>query len=116
MLRTRDTTGLEGTLIIMAPPKNEKNQIFLGSFVHSVKLDKLADLHETAVFVDQSGKIVHIEQHCDEPKARQISQQNLAWDNASVRVERTTQNGDFFFPGFIGTTAFPPSTKDTNSL
>lgn len=85
----------------MAPAKNEKNQVFLGTFIHSTKLDELEYQHQTAVFVDRSGKIVHLEQECDELKAKEISQEKLGWNHADTDV-RQAKEGDFFFPGFIG--------------
>lgn len=85
----------------MAPAKNNKNQLFLGSFIHSKKLDELEYLHDTAVCVDVSGKIVAVEPECDQKKAEETLYAKLGWDAASVEV-RACKNGEFFFPGFIG--------------
>ncbi|KAK6087613.1 guanine deaminase [Seiridium cupressi] len=91
----------------MAPPKNEKNQIFLGSFIYNTKLDELAYMHQTAVFVDKAGKIVAVEQQCDEQKASEISHQKLGWDSIETDVKHAAE-GEFFFPGFIDTHLHAP--------
>jgi hypothetical protein len=85
----------------MAPPKNAKNRLFVGSFIHSKKLDALEYLHETAVCVDTSGKIVAVEPDCDLTKAREVLYTKLGWDAEQVDVD-VAQEGEFFFPGFIG--------------
>lgn len=85
----------------MTIPQNERNQVFLGSFIHSSKLDELKYMHKTAVFVEKSGKIVHREEDCDEQKANKILQGNLGWSPAGTEIVHAG-DGDFFFPGFIG--------------
>jgi guanine deaminase len=76
-------------------------KLFLGSFVHSKALDKLEYLHNTAVFVDESGTIAAVEQECNETKAKETVLPRLGWDQADVEVV-TAEDGQFFFPGFIG--------------
>jgi hypothetical protein len=78
-----------------------RNQLFLGSFVHSKALDELDYLHNAAVCVDESGTIVAVERECDEAKARETVLPRLGWDAAGVEVVRARE-GQFFFPGFIG--------------
>lgn len=78
-----------------------RKSIFLGSFVHSKSLDELELLHDTAVFVDEKGVIVAIEQKCDEQRALQVISPKLGWSSGEVSV-RVAAPGQFFFPGFIG--------------
>ncbi|ETS82806.1 hypothetical protein PFICI_04682 [Pestalotiopsis fici W106-1] len=91
----------------MAVLQNERNHVFLGSFIHSSKLDELKYMHQTAVFVDKSGKIAHLEHDCNEGKAKTILQQKLGWDHADTEITSTGE-GDFFFPGFIDTHIHAP--------
>ncbi|KAI1340434.1 guanine deaminase [Xylariaceae sp. FL0016] len=79
-----------------------KNHLFLGTFIHSKKLGELEYLHNTAVCVDTSGKIVAIEQNCSQQKAMSALNAKLGWslDTVSVTVAK---DGQFFFPGFIDT-------------
>lgn len=78
-----------------------RNKVFLGSFVHSKALNKLEYLHQTAVFVDKSGKIIAIEKDCDESKARELIFPRFGWAEADVEVVKAKEE-QFFFPGFIG--------------
>ncbi len=48
-------TGHGGAGAIILP-----NQVFLGTFVHSKTLEQLEYLHDTAVFVDKTGKMVAV--------------------------------------------------------
>ncbi|KAI1876685.1 uncharacterized protein JN550_000757 [Neoarthrinium moseri] len=91
----------------MAPPKNERNQVFLGSFIHSKKLDELEYLHNTAVCVDKSGKIVAVEAEHDVEKNLDTLYSKLGWDASNVDVH-STKEGQFFFPGFIDTHIHAP--------
>ncbi|KAI0159077.1 hypothetical protein BJ166DRAFT_593281 [Pestalotiopsis sp. NC0098] len=91
----------------MTVPQNERNQVFLGFFIHSSKLDELKYMHKTAVFVEKSGKIVHREEDCDEQKANKILQGNLGWSPAGTEIVHAG-DGDFFFPGFIDTHIHAP--------
>ncbi|KAI0132601.1 guanine deaminase [Xylariales sp. AK1849] len=91
----------------MAPPKNEKNQLFLGLFIHSKRLDELEYLHDTAVCVDTSGHIVAVEPQCGQKKAEEILYPKLGWDTAGVEVH-VGKEGQFFFPGFIDTHLHAP--------
>lgn len=75
--------------------------LFLGTFVHSKILDELEYLHDTAVCVDQKGIIVAIESNCDQRKAEESLYPKLGWSRGDVTV-RAGQEGQFFFPGFIG--------------
>ncbi|KAI1399848.1 guanine deaminase [Hypoxylon fuscum] len=87
----------------MAPPKHEKNQLFLGLFIHSVGLGKLEYLHDTAVCVDKSGKIVAVQPKCDLKKFEEtlhLIYHKLDWKPWDVSVT-FAREGQFFFPGFI---------------
>ncbi|KAI1099395.1 guanine deaminase [Jackrogersella minutella] len=86
----------------MAPLRGNKNQLFLGLFIHSIKLGKLEYLHDTAVCVDKSGKIVAVEKQCDQMKAEETLYPKLGWQDSDVLVT-TAGDGQFFFPGFIDT-------------
>lgn len=85
----------------MASSKEQKNQVFIGTFIHSKKLDELEYLHDTAVCVDKSGKIAAVEPQCDIRKAEETLYRKLGWDAAEVNVT-VGMDGEFFFPGFIG--------------
>jgi guanine deaminase len=84
----------------MAKPTG-KPSLFLGSFIHSKKLDELEYFHKTAIFVDSKGVIVHIEKDCDQARAEEAFIPRLGWRLEEVAV-RIAQDGQFFFPGFIG--------------
>lgn len=77
-----------------------RNQLFLGTFIYSRKLDELEYLHDTAVFVGKEGKIARIEKDCDETKARGLFPE-LGWSPQDVAVH-VCRDGQFYFPGFIG--------------
>ncbi|KAI0022559.1 guanine deaminase [Xylariomycetidae sp. FL0641] len=79
-----------------------QNQLFLGTFVHSKKLDELEYLHNTAICVDTAGQIVAVEAECDQGRAESLLYPKLGWDKETVRVT-VTKKGQFFFPGFIDT-------------
>ncbi|TVY40427.1 putative guanine deaminase, partial [Lachnellula occidentalis] len=76
--------------------------VFLGSFIHSKRLDELEYLHDTAVFVDEKGVIVAIEKDCDLKNAEETICPKLGWSRSDVTI-RTAEPGQFFFPGFIDT-------------
>lgn len=87
---------------------DKKNAVFYGTFIHSKKLDELEYLHKTAVFVDRDGKIVAVERDCDDldTAAAAAVFSRLGWEADDVVTERI-QEGQFFFPGFIGECSFP---------
>lgn len=86
----------------MAPPAVQNNQLFVGSFVHSKSLNQLEYLHDAAIAVDKSGKIVAIEPQCyDQKQVAELLYAKLGWDDANVQV-RACEKGQFYFPGFIG--------------
>ncbi|KAI1465737.1 guanine deaminase [Daldinia caldariorum] len=91
----------------MASKKNEKNQLFLGLFIHSINLGELQYLHDTAVCVDKSGKIVAVEQQCDQPKAEETLYPKLGW-KADDTLVTIAKDGQFFFPGFVDTHIHAP--------
>ncbi|KAJ1331768.1 guanine deaminase [Microdochium nivale] len=89
----------------MSPPACP--QIFLGSFVHSVALGQLDYLHNTAICVDSSGKIVAVQPDCDRSTAEQTLIPKLGWDKNNVTFTASGP-GQFFFPGFIDTHVHAP--------
>lgn len=82
-----------------------RNQLFLGTFVHSKTREELDYLHDTAVCVDASGTIVAVETACDLKRAEGELLPRLGWTASDVDV-RVGKEGQFFFPGFIGMFAF----------
>lgn len=78
-----------------------KNQLFLGTFVHSKALDELEYLQDAALLVDKTGKIAAVEPKCDQARAEAELYPKLGWDAADVTVTKAGE-GQFFFPGFIG--------------
>ncbi|KAI1075795.1 guanine deaminase [Whalleya microplaca] len=91
----------------MALRGNEKNQLFLGTFIHSKNLGELQYLHDTAICVNKSGKIVAIEQKHDRTKAEETLYPRLGWAVDDV-VVTIGGDGQFFFPGFIDTHVHAP--------
>jgi guanine deaminase len=75
--------------------------IFLGNFIHSKSLDELEYLHDTAVFVDEKGVIVAIENECNQKKAEETIFPQLGWTTGDISV-KVAKAHQFFFPGFIG--------------
>lgn len=84
----------------MAASSSQKT-LFLGSFVHCKSLGELEFLHDSAVCVDEKGIIVAFEKGCDQKKVEETVYPKLGWTAGEVTV-RTSQPGQFFFPGFIG--------------
>ncbi|KAI0382112.1 guanine deaminase [Hypomontagnella monticulosa] len=91
----------------MAPQENEKNQLFLGTFIHSISLGELEYLQDTAVCVGKSGKIIAVEIKCGQKEAEEILYPKLGWDANDVAVTIAGE-GQFFFPGFIDTHVHAP--------
>lgn len=90
----------------MAPSRLDKakgrNQVFFGTFVHSKTLGELEYLHNAAVYVDASGKIVAIETNCSQQKAAETLYAGLGWSLDSVAVTVARDARQFYFPGFVG--------------
>ena len=83
------------------------NQLFLGTFVHSVALDRLEYLHDWAVCVEgRSGKIVATGTFKHRQRAEDELFAKLGWHKREVAVVESGEGG-FFFPGFIGECALP---------
>jgi guanine deaminase len=81
--------------------------LFLGSFVQSKSLEVLEFLHDAAVFVDEKGVIVALEEGCDQKKAEETILPKLGWSIGEVSV-KAAEPGQFFFPGFIDTHIHAP--------
>jgi guanine deaminase len=79
----------------------QPNQVFLGSFIHSAKLDTLTYLHDSAAFVDSRGTIVRVETPCDRTAAEENVLRELGWRKEDVAFH-ACRTGQFYFPGFIG--------------
>lgn len=92
----------------MATNRSQKS-LFLGSFIYSKSLDELKYFHDTAIFVDDKGTIVAIEEKCDQGKAEEVIFAKLNWKKTEDVPIHVTKPGQFFFPGFIGW--FIPSCK-----
>ncbi|TGJ80116.1 hypothetical protein E0Z10_g8649 [Xylaria hypoxylon] len=92
----------------MTLSKPDKNQVFLGTFIHSKSLGELEYLHNTAVCVDASGKIVAIETNCNQQKAVETLYARLGWSLDNVSVTLTRDGRQFFFPGFVDTHVHAP--------
>jgi guanine deaminase len=78
-----------------------QRSLFLGSFVHCKSLDKLETWHNAAVFVDENGVIVAIEQDMDLQRAKDTLIPRMGWVQGEYAVHMAKKGG-FFFPGFIG--------------
>jgi guanine deaminase len=88
----------------MATPKH---QLLLGTFIHSKTPQELEYRHDTAVAVSSQGKIVGIQQAGGNVnEARDTLLKELGWDPSDVDVI-ACKEGQFFFPGFIGTHVAP---------
>ncbi|GJN81055.1 hypothetical protein PLIIFM63780_004587 [Purpureocillium lilacinum] len=85
-----------------------KNQVLLGTFVHSKTAQELDYMHNTAVAVDSHGTIVGIERDAaDVMSAKAKLLANLGWSESDVQV-CVSKEGQFFFPGFIDTHVHAP--------
>lgn len=72
---------------------------YLGTFIYSKTQEELEYLHNTAVFVDEKGKIVAIEKDVDESSVKNTLSK-LGWKpDTPLHMCKGEQ---FFFPGFIG--------------
>jgi hypothetical protein len=96
-----------------------KNQLFLGTFIHSKTREDLEYLHDAAIFVDGKGTIIAVEKECDLRKAEEEVYPKLSWTARTTTVH-SCKEGQFFFPGFIGEhiymTSPPPSLSDADPV
>lgn len=86
----------------MAPPR--RKQIFYGTFISSKSRNELEFWHDTALYVDEEGKIVKkskFQRHefDNEPSVWTC----MGWQRDEVDIS-IAKEGQFFFPGFIGET------------
>lgn len=79
-----------------------KNQLFLGTFIHSKTREELEYLTNAVVCVDTKGIIVAVEKGFDQATAERILYPQLGWKADEVDV-KVCKEGGFFFPGFIDT-------------
>lgn len=75
-----------------------KKTIYTGTFIHSKSLGEVEFLHETAVLVDEAGKIIAIKP-CASSHDELFAE--VGWAPAEVEVKACGKE-QFFFPGFIG--------------
>ncbi|KAI1757270.1 guanine deaminase [Xylaria castorea] len=87
----------------MTPSQPGKNQVFFGTFIHAKSLGELEYLHNAAICVDVSGKIVAIEPDCNQQKAVETLYAGLGWSLDAVAISVARDHRQFFFPGFIDT-------------
>ncbi|KAI1734260.1 guanine deaminase [Xylaria scruposa] len=87
----------------MMPSQPGKNQVFFGTFIHAKDFGELEYLHNTAICVDASGKIVAIEPNCNQQKAVETVYARLGWSLDTVAISVARDHRQFFFPGFIDT-------------
>lgn len=80
--------------------------IYVGAFAHCVSLQELDICTTSAIGVDESGKIAFVDR---DVQVDSYAPQREEWKGAKlVRI----QDQGFFFPGFIGTSAFLISFED----
>ncbi|KAI8623876.1 guanine deaminase [Xylariaceae sp. FL1651] len=92
----------------MTLSKQSKNQVFFGTFIHSKKLGELEYLHNAAICVDASGKIVAVEPKCNQQKAVETLYTKLGWGLDDVAITVARDGRQFYFPGFIDTHIHAP--------
>lgn len=82
--------------------------VYLGTFVHSKSLKELEISHETAIFVDENGKIVAIKKSVANQDAARSFFPELGWsESEDGKIPIVMCGGEqFFFPGFIGNLLF----------
>ncbi|EQK98326.1 guanine deaminase [Ophiocordyceps sinensis CO18] len=86
----------------------ERNQVLVGTFVHSRTREQLEVLEEGAVGVDKGGKIVGVETRRGEgAAAKEQLLGRLGWSEGDVDVV-ACKPSQFFFPGFIDTHVHAP--------
>ena len=78
-----------------------RRKIFTGTFVHTPSPTTLSILENAAIFVDQSGTIIHIDSDASSPDAR-LNNDLEEWSGAEIIFTRPSRN-EFFFPGFVDT-------------
>ncbi|KAK8142960.1 hypothetical protein G3M48_007913 [Beauveria asiatica] len=86
----------------------QRNQLLLGTFVHSKSRRELDVFHNGAVAVDAGGKIAALERECasvEAAKTRALAK--LGWNANDVEIHMT-KGSQFFFPGFIDTHIHAP--------
>lgn len=76
-----------------------KKAIYTGTFIHSKSLGEVEFLHETAILVDEAGKIVAVKPFAGSHDALLAE---VGWVPGEVEVKACGKE-QFFFPGFIGT-------------
>ncbi|PHH70396.1 hypothetical protein CDD82_7161 [Ophiocordyceps australis] len=83
-----------------------QRQLLLGTFVHTTAERQLEIMDETAIAVDESGRIAGILQAQEGQDAQSAGQQlvsELGWGGGEKVAECSSGPLGFFFPGFIDT-------------
>lgn len=79
-----------------------RNQLLLGTFVHSKSRRELDIVHNAAIAVDTNGKIAAVQRECGSVEAAKEQALNkLGWNATDIDIY-VCRDGQFFFPGFIG--------------
>lgn len=83
-----------------------EKKVFCGTFIHSTSKQDLEILHNAAVAVDEAGKIVAVSKGWESIKdAQQAVLAQAGWKQEDTTIVLAAK-GQFFFPGFIGTSGF----------
>lgn len=78
-----------------------KRKVFLGTFIYPRTREELAYLHDAVVCVDEKGIIAAVREGVEWDKVRDELLSALGWEADEVLVRKCAE-GDFFFPGFVG--------------
>lgn len=83
-----------------------RKQVFFGTFISSKSPQQLEYLYETAIFVDDKGRIAKIDKGCKTVQDAKGVLSNLSWrfDEVDFHLPKP---GQFYFPGFVGTLLTP---------
>ena len=83
-----------------------KRKVFLGRFIYSKTREELAYLSDTAVCVDENGRIAAIKEGTDWEGVLSEVLPSLGWDGDKIEA-RFSGEDNFFFPGFVGELPLP---------
>jgi guanine deaminase len=94
----------------MATSLSSVKAIYVGTFIHCKTLGELQIFHNAILCVDESGKIIRIEEDQDGIYLAQLTR-TPGWEKCTVVKAK---EGQFFFPGFIGEVSRSPSSEPAN--
>lgn len=92
-----------------------KRKVFLGTFIYPRSREELAYLFEAAVCVDEKGRIAAVREGMEWDGVRDEVFTGLGWEADEVLVRRCGE-GEFFFPGFVGSSRLSSSHFALTSL